>query len=122
MKYYILLEKNFEYTDEYYYPTGGGYPRSVFTNRAEAEKELENRTIKDLTGNDRWGGRKFENRLSYIEWDREPDFKEELSALHKNWEDKDFFDKLELEDKKRIVELFKDYDADIYEIVEVEGA
>src|SRR4051812_36679262 len=42
MKGYVIIEKNFEYNDEYYYEGegGGGTPEHVYTDHLKAEQEL----------------------------------------------------------------------------------
>lgn len=38
---FVVMERDFEYTDEYYYSTEGGNPVKAFADREEAEAEAE---------------------------------------------------------------------------------
>lgn len=52
MKAYIIMKKGYEYDDNIYNPTDGGFPQKVFFNREDAEKELKKLEILEMKSTD----------------------------------------------------------------------
>ena len=54
---YVVMERGFEYNDEYYTEQEGGTPVKVFTSKEEAEKhrqKLEDKKRESLSRGGRW--------------------------------------------------------------------
>jgi len=52
MKAYIIMKKGYEYDDNIYNPTDGGFPQKVFFNREDAQAEIIKLEISEMKSED----------------------------------------------------------------------
>lgn len=124
MKYYLVMERDYSYNDEYHVAKGGGSPVRVFKQKTVAEslcRELEFKWLNDQ-----------ENyKLSdYIEQTKEllntlinekfltTEQAKELDCWRGKTVD---FSSLSAEKKDRLLEICADYDLWGYEVLEIDG-
>lgn len=46
--FYVLMERGFDYNDEYYFQIDGGNPSKVFTNRKKADEACEKANLEEF--------------------------------------------------------------------------
>lgn len=45
---YLVMEQSFDYNDEYYFQTDGGYPNSYFLDKAKAEEACSKKNLEEF--------------------------------------------------------------------------
>lgn len=124
MRLFILMERAFEYTDEYYRSVEGdpGYIFSTFRDRQKAEEACAEMNLKEYLKPDFLTDHCFDDLVEKVAEDLLQAgliTEKEMESLT-DYEPKIDFSRLSEEQKRRLAKIYEDNDLWKFEVIEVE--
>ena len=123
MNYYVLMERDYAYNDEYHSPNDGGIPKRVFQLCIDADKECLELNFKWLCSEGTFGSYGYHGEKGNFIRNLQDEglITAEQAELLDDWNTPALDESLLAARKEEFVDICKRHDLWCYEVIKVQG-